>query len=48
MENAVMSLPALLWQIFNVVVLLAVFAFLGWRTVKVILRRLAAKRRQRR
>ena len=27
MENAVLSLPALLWQIFNVVVLLAVFAF---------------------
>ena len=48
MENAVLSLPALLWQIFNVVVLIAVFAFLGWRTVKVILRRLAAKRRQRR
>ena len=48
MENAVLSLPALLGQIFNVVVLLAVFAFLGWRTVKVILRRLAAKRRQRR
>ena len=48
MEIAVLSLPALLWQIFNVVVLLAVFAFLGWRTVKVILRRLAAKRRQRR
>ena len=48
MENAVLSLPAQLWQIFNVVVLLAVFAFLGWRTVKVILRRLAAKRRQRR
>ena len=48
MENAELSLPALLWQIFNVVVLLAVFAFLGWRTVKVILRRLAAKRRQRR
>ena len=48
MENAVLSLPALLWQIFNVAVLLAVFAFLGWRTVKVILRRLAAQRRQRR
>ena len=48
MENVVVSLPALLWQIFNVVVLIAVFAFLGWRTVKVILRRLNAKRRQRR
>lgn len=48
MENVVVSLPALLWQIFNVVVLIAVFAFLSWRTVKVILRRLNAKRRQRR
>ena len=47
MEKTVFSLPALLWQVFNILVLLAVFAFLGWRVVKVICRRLAAKRRHR-
>lgn len=46
MEKTVFSLPALLWQVFNIVVLLAVFAFLGWRVVTVIRRRLAARRRR--
>ncbi|MBQ4579720.1 MAG: hypothetical protein IJA83_03585 [Clostridia bacterium] len=46
MENVVISLPALLWQIFNVVVLIAVFAFLVWRTVRAVRRALADRRRK--
>ncbi len=46
MEKTVFSLPSLLWQTFNILVLLAVFAFLGWRVLKVIQRRLAVKRRR--
>ena len=34
MEETVFSLPALLWQIFNLLVVVAVFGFLGWRVLR--------------
>lgn len=47
METIKLSLGPLAWQIFNLVVLVAVFAFLGWRTVRAIRRVLTARRRNR-
>lgn len=46
MDTMKLSLGPLALQIFNLVVLIAVFVFLGWRVVKVIRRRLAVKRRK--
>ena len=45
MNENVFSLGALLWQIFNLIVLLAVFVFLGWRVWRVIKRRIKAAKR---
>ncbi len=42
MNENVFSLGALLWQLFNLLVLLAVFAFLGWRVYEVVKRRMKA------
>ena len=47
METIKLSLGPLAWQIFNLVVLIAVFGSLGWRTVRAIRRVLAAHRRNR-
>lgn len=47
METIKLSLGPLAWQIFNLVVLVAVFAFLGWRTVRALCRALTARRRNR-
>ena len=47
METIKWSLGPLAWQIFNLAVLIAVFAFLGWRTVKAIRRAIAVQRRNR-
>ncbi len=44
MEETVFSLPALLWQIFNLLVLVAVFGFLGWRVLRFLRPRKAAER----
>ena len=43
MAEAVFSLPALLWQVFNVLVLIGVFAFLGWRVLQVAQRRMRTR-----
>ena len=42
MNENVFSLGALLWQLFNLLVLLAVFAFLCWRVYRVVKRRIKA------
>ena len=47
METIKLSLGQLAWQMFNLAVLVAVFAFLAWRTVRAIRRALAARRRKR-
>jgi len=46
METIKLALGPMVWQIFNLTVLVAVFAFLVWRTVRAVRRALADLRRK--
>ena len=45
MNENVFSPVALLWQLFNLLLLLAVFVFLGWRVFRVIRRAIRANKK---